>query len=194
MPAESQSRPATLQVGIVVKPHGLRGEVVVQLLTNRLERLDVGTRLACSRPAARTARGASSQPPAEAGGADPSEDVGPVGAPWPSELEVTVSRPHQGRHLVHFAGITSFEQAEALRGAVLEAEPLEDPDAYFVHELIGCEVIDGAGVRRGKVTAVEANPASDLLVVGDSHYVPLRFVVERRPGELLVDVPDGLFD
>jgi len=175
-----------LVVGHVVKPHGLRGEVVVHLVTNRVERLDVGSRLRCVRRSPR--RGA----PGAAG--DP--DGGPAAAPSspPEELEVLECRPHQGRYLVRFAGVTTIDDAERLRGAALEAPPLEDPDAMFVHELIGCTVVDVGGVTRGTVTAVEANPASDLLVLDDRHLVPLRFVVERGPGRLVVDAPDGLFD
>lgn len=179
---EAAVPPSTLEIGRVVKPHGLRGEVIVQLFTNRLERLDPGTNLACSCP-----------PAAAPGRVDGGDRAGGARG-VPRELEVVESRPHQGRHLVRFAGIASIEQAEALRGVVLEAEPIEDPEAMFVHDLIGCEIVDVGGARRGTVTAVEANPASDLLVVDDRHYVPLRFVVHRKPGELVVEVPDGLFD
>jgi len=199
--------PRTLEVGFVVKPHGLRGEVVVHLVTNRLERLDPGTVLACARPALGGKGGAPSPPsagPPSAGsrGAGP-PSAGPRGAAgdrtssdahFPAVLEVVESRSHQGRHLVRFAGVTTLEQAEKLRGACLSAEPLDDPDAFFVHELIGCTLVDRAGIELGVVTAVEANPASDLLVVDDRHYVPLRFVVERAPGSLVIDAPDGLFD
>jgi hypothetical protein len=44
------------------------------------------------------------------------------------------------------------------------------------------------------VTAVEVNPASDLLVLDDGHLVPLRFVTATEPGRVTVDVPEGLFD
>ncbi len=57
---------------------------------------------------------------------------------------------------------------------------------------IGCEVVDRAGRHLGRVTAVEANPASDLLVLEGGGLVPLRFVVEHGAGRLVVDVPDGL--
>jgi 16S rRNA processing protein RimM len=42
-------RPALLEVGRIVKPHGLRGEVVVDLVTDRVERLDQGAVLATDR-------------------------------------------------------------------------------------------------------------------------------------------------
>ena len=42
--------------------------------------------------------------------------------------------------------------------------------------------------------AVEANPASDLLVLDSGALVPLRFVVSAEPGHVTVDPPAGLFD
>jgi hypothetical protein len=41
---------------------------------------------------------------------------------------------------------------------------------------------------------VEANPASDLLVLPDGVLIPLHFVVHRRPGRLTVDLPAGLLE
>jgi GrpB-like predicted nucleotidyltransferase (UPF0157 family) len=47
----------------------------------------------------------------------------------------------------------------------------------------------------GPVQAVEANPASDLLVLYGDRLVPLTFVVEDRPdGTLVIDPPPGLVD
>lgn len=151
-----------LEVGAVDRAHGIRGEVVVSLVTNRLERVAPGAVLFTG----------------------------------DRTLTVLASRPHQGRHIVSFEGVTGRDAAEALHGAPLSARPLPaagDGDLY-VHDLIGAEVRDVAGTRHGVVTSVEANPASDLLVIEDRWYVPLRFVVEQRAGELVVDVPEGIFD
>ena len=87
-----------------------------------------------------------------------------------------------------------IEAAEALRGTVLLAEPIEDPEALFVHELVGAEVVEADGTSHGRVTGVEANPASDLLVVEGGGLVPLRFVVGTAAGRVVVDVPEGLFE
>ena len=47
----------------------------------------------------------------------------------------------------------------------------------------------------GTVVSVEANPASDLLVLDGGALIPLRFVVGNEPGvRVTVDVPDGLLD
>ena len=74
------------------------------------------------------------------------------------------------------------------------AAALEDPEALFVHDLVGREVVEVDGTPHGTVVAVQANPASDLLVLEDGNLVPLRFVVSRELGSIVVDVPAGLFE
>lgn len=74
------------------------------------------------------------------------------------------------------------------------AEPIEDPDALFVHDLIGAEVVEVSGRSHGHVASVEANPASDLLVLESGALVPLVFVVGRELGRLVVDPPAGLLE
>ncbi len=108
---------------------------------------------------------------------------------------VASARPHQQRVLVRFEGIADRTAAEALQGAVLSAEALPtEGDELWVHELVGAQVLDVSGAPLGVVEAVEANPASDLLVLDGERLVPLRFVVAHAPGVVTVDVPDGLFD
>lgn len=149
-----------LEVGRVAKAHGLRGEVIVSLSTDRTERLDPGTVL--------------------------SSDAG--------DLTVVTAHPHQHRFIVQFDGVYSREAAEALHGVVLRAEPLDDPDALFVHELIGMRVIDTAGAELGVVESIEQNPASNLLVLESGGLIPLRFLIERRDDSLIVQIPEGLLD
>jgi 16S rRNA processing protein RimM len=69
---------------------------------------------------------------------------------------------------------------------------LDDPDALWVHELVGSDVVDVEGRAHGRVAAVEANPASDLLVLEGGGLVPLRFVVSHGDGRVVVDPPVGL--
>lgn len=120
--------------------------------------------------------------------------VGSVLSSDHGELTVQASRPHQHDWIVAFAGVADRNQAETMRGWVLRAEPLDDPDALWVHELVGSLVVEADGTERGVVTAVEVNPASDLLVLDTGHLVPLRFVTATEPGRVIVDVPLGLFD
>jgi 16S rRNA processing protein RimM len=151
-----------LQVGHVVKPHGLRGDVIVALATNREERVAPGSVL--------------------------STDDGRA-------MKVLRSSPHQGRFIVSFEGLAGIEDAERARGTQLFAPPLDDPDALWVHELIGAQVEDPTGRVLGTVEGVEANPASDLLVLDGGALIPLRFVVGNEPGvRVTVELPDGLLD
>ena len=106
-----------LEVGRVTKAHGLKGEVVVDLVSDYPEvRLAPGSRL------------------------------------WTGEQELVVrsSRPFQQRWLVHVEGVHDRTGAERLAGRTLTAEPLEDPEALWVHQLIGSRVVEqGSGAERG---------------------------------------------
>lgn len=111
------------------------------------------------------------------------------------DLEVSAARPHKGRQLVSFTGIDSREAAEQLRGLVLRAVAMDDPDELWVHELVGCTVNDGSGSDRGVVTHVVVAPAGDLLELAGGQLVPVRFIREVVPGvRIEVDAPEGLFD
>jgi 16S rRNA processing protein RimM len=110
-------------------------------------------------------------------------------------LRVASSRPHGQRYVVRFEGVHFLEEAEALRGTVLWAEPMEVEGALWVHELVGAEIRTTDGRPLGHIEDVEPNPASDLLVLTSGALVPVRFIVEHRPNEaVVVDVPDGLVD
>jgi len=89
-------------------------------------------------------------------------------------LVVASARPHQGRWLVRFDGVTDRDAAVRLRGARLRAAPLEvderDPDEWWAHELIGAEVLD------------------------DEHDGDERPVVEHGAGRVVIDPPAGLLD
>ncbi len=114
------------------------------------------------------------------------------------ELVVVASRPHQGKWIVAFAGCQRREDADVLVGQVLTGDaPVgdPDPDALWVHELVGSEVVESDGTTRGTVEAVQENPASDLLLLASGALVPLTFLVGRDDeGRLVVDVPAGLFE
>ena len=94
-------------------------------------------------------------------------------------------------------GIDDRNAAEELRGAMLVGEPLADPGDG---RALGARAGRRRGARPcrrdtlGRVVAVEANPAHDLLVLDGGALVPMVFVVEQEPGVLVVDPPDGLLD
>ena len=112
------------------------------------------------------------------------------------ELVVVRARPHQHRWLVVFVGVEDRTAAEALQGELLYADalPTDGDDELWVHELIGATVQDPAGNSLGTVIALEANPASDLLVLDGDRLLPLVFLVRHEPGLVVVDPPAGLWD
>jgi 16S rRNA processing protein RimM len=110
-------------------------------------------------------------------------------------LTVEAARPFQDRWIVRFHDVATREAADALRSTELHGEPIDDPEALWVHDLVGASVVDAGGVDRGRVTAVLANPADDLLELEGGALVPVTFIVgwddDRR---VVIDPPDGLFD
>lgn len=150
-----------LEVGRIVKSHGLKGEVVVSFVTNMIdERTSPGARLWS-------------------------------GSEW---LTVVSARPHQKNWLVVFDGVVDRNQADALRGTILEAEPLESESEVFVHELVDKNLVDQHGTDHGPIVSVIDNPASDLLELADGRLVPLAFYVSHDESTVSVDVPPGLLD
>ena len=111
-------------------------------------------------------------------------------------LVVATSPRHHDRWLIRFEGVDDRSAGERLRGALLTGEPLGRPDdeRLWVDDVIGSEVRDRSGTVLGRVTAVEANPAHDLLVLDDGALVPAVFVVDHVDGAVVVDVPAGLLD
>jgi len=156
----AEERP-TLEVGRIIKAQGLNGQVLVDLWSDRVERLAAGSELL-------TERGA---------------------------LRVVASIAHTRRFIVTFEGIDTREKAEHLRGVVLSAPRLHDESVIWIDQLYDAEVFDAQGVRRGVVVGVEANPASDLLVLDSGALVPLTFVTTVEANVRIdVEVPDGLFE
>ena len=151
----------SLEVGRIVKAHGLKGQVLVDLWSDRVERLDEGSSLDTER----------------------------------GTLVVVAAAAHQDRYLVRFDRIETREDAERWRGVVLSAPRLHDESVWWIDQFFGAEVVDQNGVARGRVREVEANPASDLLVLDSGALVPLTFVVRVEANSLVeVDVPEGLFE
>jgi 16S rRNA processing protein RimM len=170
--------PARLVVGRVLRPHGLRGEVVVEVLSDAPERFSPGARLAAGDPdAPATLR----------------------------ELEVAAARPHQGRMLLRLAGIEDRDALEPLRGLLLSI-PFQDgrdlaADEFWAHQLIGLKVVDPDGRERGEVADVLPSAAHDLLQVrrpdGELALVPsvaALVTVELAAGRVVVQPLPGLLE
>jgi 16S rRNA processing protein RimM len=164
-------------VGRIGRPHGLRGEVSVEVRTDDPER--------------RLAPGLTLQ-------TDPA-----VAGP----LTIVTGRVHSGRLLLTFEGVGDRTGAEGLRGVLLLAEidpdeRPEDPEEFFDHQLVGLLVSTVAGEPVGEVTEMLHLPGQDVLVLRrpDGREALVPFVTEIVPGvdlvggRLVIDPPPGLLD
>lgn len=163
-------------VGRVVRPHGLRGQVVIASETDfGAERFAVGAVVW-------------------------RETGGGVGG-----LTVADSHRQGDRWVVAFEGVATVEAAEELRGVELRIPesarmPL-GPDEYYLYDLVGCQVQTAAGVEVGRVQAVYTGAGSALLSVdrnGAEVLVPLVKAmcpeVDVAGRRIVVDPPEGLLD
>lgn len=175
-----------LVVGRIGKPHGIRGEVTVDVRTDEPERRFVpGARLRAEPP-----QGSAS-----------------------ALRQVTVARTrwHQGVLLATFEELTDRTAAEAARGVLLHvtvdaAEQPDDPDEFYDHQLVGLAAHDVDGTLLGEVTGLVHGGAQDLLAIravdGRDTLVPFvkalvpevdlrggRVVVADRPG-LVAPLPE----
>jgi 16S rRNA processing protein RimM len=163
-------------VGRIGRPHGVRGEVTVEVRTDD--------------PDLRFAPGAVLT-------TDPA-DRGP--------LTISGARWHREILLLTLEGVDSREAAENYRDTellvpVADLPPLEDPDDFYDHQLVGltARLVDGAVL--GEVAAVR-HEGGDLLVVrrpdGGEALIP--FVkaivptVDVPGGFVVVDPPEGLLE
>lgn len=159
-------------VGRIGKPHGVKGEVSVELRTDEPER--------------RFAAGAVLRTQMPQGGA-------PHGTNRPETLTVGTTRWHQSRLLVCFEGITDRTHAEAIRGLLLAVdvdpdEAPEDPEEFYDHQLVGLRVVTTDGAEVGELVEVVHGSAQELLSVRapDGREILVPFVTALVPE---VDVP-----
>jgi 16S rRNA processing protein RimM len=119
------------------------------------------------------------------------------------QFQITLTRPVAGGFGARIAGITTREQADALRGTSLfidRARLPSLPDDEFYHaDLIGLDAIDTGGEVLGKVLAVHNHGAGDIIEISSNRHksaLLLPFTKEIVPnvdlgaGRLIVDLPE----
>lgn len=172
-----------LRVGRLVKAHGLKGALKLELYTDNPERRFVP-------------------------GAAFTVQV-PEASPWHGkDITVREYRVMNGNPVVFFEDVDDRDGAESLVKAILwidqDDDEVED-DAWFDHQLVGLDVVRD-DVVIGRVARVEHFPAQDLLIVSTSsgsatgHEVMVPFVsaivptVDVANGRVIVTPPAGLFE
>lgn len=129
-----------VRVGQIVKPHGIKGELIVEPLTEFVDRrFEAGSRLGL-------------------------ELEGELKA-----LTVREARAHKERLIVQFDEVTDRDRAESLRDRFLTVSPEEieelDEDEYYGFELVGLEVLNENGESMGTVREVAyplVNPVLEI--------------------------------
>ena len=168
-----------LRVGRLLKAHGLKGALKVELYTDDPDRRFVP-------------------------GASFTLQV-PEGSKWHGRsVTVREFKWMNGHPVVFLEGVEDRTEAETLVRAILwvdqdQDEPAE-PDAWYDHQLVGLDVVREGSVV-GKVARVDHFPAQDLLIVkaGDRE-VMVPFVaaivpeVDVEGGRIIVTPPAGLFE
>ena len=166
-------------VGRIGRPHGLRGEVTIDVRTDEPERrFVVGATLLAEPPRGSADRLAT--------------------------LTVQSTRWHQGILLARFEELPDRNAAEAARGTVLRVavpadQSPDDPEEYYDHQLVGLTAYDLGGGLLGEVSRLVHGGAQDLLTIrtpdGRDALVPFvtalvpevdlaggRVVIADRPG------------
>ncbi|MFC8681441.1 ribosome maturation factor RimM [Microbacterium ureisolvens] len=169
-----------LRVGRLVKAHGLKGAIKLELYTDD--------------PEGRFVPGATFTLQV------------PESSPWHGKpLTVREFKFMNSHPVAFFEGVDDRSAAEELIRAILwvdeDAQPSPtEEDAWFDHQLVGLDVVrDGQVV--GKVARVDHLPAQDLLIVKvRDEEVLVPFVkaivpdVDIAAGRLIVTPPAGLFE
>jgi len=176
-----KSAKTQLRVGRLVKAHGLKGALKLELYTDD--------------PEGRFAPGASFTLQV------------PESSPWHGkQLAVREFRWMNSHPVAFFEGVDDRSEAEELVRAILwidqdaEASPAED-DAWYDHQLVGLDVVRD-DVVVGRIIRVDHLPAQDLLIVrrGPDDEVLVPFVkaivpeVDVPGGRVIVTPPSGLFE
>jgi len=178
-------------VALIVRPHGVRGEVAAEILTDFPERLTRLSRVTLWN-----------------------------GVATPRTVEVSrcwLSHSRGGQAIFHFASSNSVDDAKKLVGFEVRiplAERTRLPDgSYYISDLVGCEVVEKNGAKVGIVGDVEINgenvQGTPLLVVAldparaatandGEILIPLAqdicVRVDLAARRIEVNLPDGLVD
>ncbi|HYY42624.1 MAG TPA: ribosome maturation factor RimM [Pyrinomonadaceae bacterium] len=167
-----------IAVARVVKPRGIRGEVVAELLTDFPERFD-----------------------------DLAELIAVTPAGTRRTLALEDSWLHAGRIVLKFAGYDTPEAARELVGyelTVPDSDAVElDTDEYYDWQLIDCRVVTVAGDELGRVREVLHAGAAPVLIIEDAtrrreHLIPLAasicVEIDIAAKLIRVDPPEGLLE
>ncbi len=173
----ASTEPEFLLLGEILRPHGIRGELRMRMLTDYPERISaIGSVFV---------------------GRSPNDSAA-------KRYRVQAMRMHKNYGLLKLKTIADRNDAEVLRGLFVmvrleDAVPLEDGE-FYLYQLIGMSVVTHDNVLLGSVTDIIETGANDVYVVHGTRYgevlVPVTDetiletdVAARR---IIVRLPEGL--
>jgi 16S rRNA processing protein RimM len=122
-------------------------------------------------------------------------------------FELSIVGAAKGVLIGRIAGIADRNAAEALKGVELfvDRERLpapDDPEEYYLADLIGLAAFDGKGAKLGEIVSVDNYGAGDLLLVvpenGEGFVVPFAKafvpVVDVKDRRVVLDLPADFFE
>lgn len=175
--------PTEILVGVIVRAHGVRGEVSVLSHSDNPDRFAKGATLRTAAPPRRTG--------------------------VPASLRVAHAAPHRAGLRVAFEGIADRDAAEALAGVELLVPRVEVPEAaagsYYLFELVGCRAFDEREGELGTVVDLVEDGGGWLVLVegttnGSTRRVTLPFAeeflvrVDRDARRIDWRLPEGLVE
>jgi 16S rRNA processing protein RimM len=179
--AEGAGFPDTVLVGRVLRPHGVRGELVTEVLSDVPGRLDPGSSLLVT-----------------------DEEGRHAGPSLPRRLTVAGFRPHKSGALLRFEGIDDRDRAAELRGAWLAVERSAVPPApegtFYHYQLLGCRCRADGEDLGVVVDLLEDGGGLLLIVEKDGRRLPVPFVqsflrsVDVAAGAIELELPPGLIE
>ncbi len=129
--------PAYLSVGYLRRAHGVRGEMVMEVITDFPERLKARTKVFVG------------------------EDFQP--------MKIASVRHHHEGLLIKFEGLDRPEDTARFRNQVVYVSVKDRPPLpegqFYIHELIGFDVMDDEGRLVGKLNDIIQTGANDVYVV-----------------------------
>ena len=164
-----------IALGVIRKPHGVRGEASVEPWTNDAQRFEEVKRVTLVSPNEATTR----------------------------EATIASVRIHGGRALVAFDGIESPEAVREFANWTIEIPESEartlDAGEYFLHDLVGMQLVDVEGKPRGEVIDAYEGGGGVLLNVrhgGAEFEVPFAAdictSIDVGAKRMVVNLPEGL--
>lgn len=175
-PDSARHLPPTVVVAEVRRPHGLRGEVVLTLLSDNPRRIEKGSELQLVHADGRRTR-----------------------------VVVESARQHQGAVVARFHGSKTRDDAETFRGARLEVTresvPPSPEGSYYYYELLSCSCHDENEGDLGRVVEIVEDGGGLILKLDDGQReLMIPFVraylkqVDVAAGTIELDLPEGLVE